>query len=909
MKLAVLPKWVRRLVTIPLTAAVFVWLLGLLPLWLVVAAFVSRFVPGRWRAFRLTWFLVVYLAFELVTLAALFALWVASGFGATLRSGASLARHHRLLAWFLRRVMGSARFTFGLRFVDDSDAGSGADPERPLLVFSRHAGAGDSFLLVDAIANGAQPRRPLIVLKDLLQLDPVIDVMLHRVGASFVTSGERAGDAVVAEVARLAAGAGPGDALVLFPEGGNFTPARRERAIEKLDLIGRPDLAVRAERLTHLLPPKPLGVSTAIDAAPTADVSFVGHVGLEALSTPRDIWRNLPTDHTITSKVWRVRAEDVPPAGDERERWLYDQWEQIDQWTDATMVAEATAAAEAAAAAAAVPRTTWRRRMVAPPSFGSALGALLLWWESLRPSMLPRSPLIQGVVGAICACLGFAIGGALHRSIRRVLGQFGRRVPERWHQRAVSVLVTLALLAIVIGPWRWWRWQREHRRLVTMPPMSVWSVIPMMLVTALVIAILLGISRSVKHVVASIDRVAAAKLPVAWSRWIVVGALVVTVVLGAGFAADRFTRWADQNFGAFDTTTEEGVEVPTSSMASGGPGSLVDFDDLGYQGRTFAAGAPTLDQLREFAPDVEVVEPIRVYVGLDSADTLDERLQLAVDELRRTGAFDRQVLVVATPTGTGWINPNAARTLEYMYGGNTAIVGVQYSFLPSWVAMLIDTHSAPELGEALFAAVHAAWAELPADDRPLLVAFGESLGSFGGEEAFAADSVAASVDAIVTQADAALYVGPTRDNPIFGPIVDGRDAGSPTWLPVWSNLEHLRVANRTEDITASADGWPQPRVLYLHHPSDAIGTWEPDNLWRAPGWADEPAAYDIPSAARWTPLVSFAQESFDLMNGFAAAPGFGHDYRNHLAHAWAAIIPPDGWTEADTVRLNEFLGL
>ena len=239
-----------------ITAALFVWLLGLLPLWLVVAAFISRFVPGRWRAFRLTWFLVVYLAFELITLAALFVLWVASGFGATLRSEASIARHHRLLAWFLRRVMGSARFTFGLQFVDASDDGRTADPERPLLVFSRHAGAGDSFLLVDAIANGPQPRRPLIVLKDLLQLDPVIDVMLHRVGASFVTSGQRAGDAVVAEVARLAAGAGPSDALVLFPEGGNFTSERRERAIEKLDLIGRPDLAVRAEHLTHLLPPE-----------------------------------------------------------------------------------------------------------------------------------------------------------------------------------------------------------------------------------------------------------------------------------------------------------------------------------------------------------------------------------------------------------------------------------------------------------------------------------------------------------------------------------------------------------------------------------------------------------------------------------------------------------------------------
>jgi 1-acyl-sn-glycerol-3-phosphate acyltransferase len=180
------------------------------------------------------------------------------------------------------------------------------------------------------------------VLKDLLQLDPAIDVLLNRVGASFVPSGGRGGDAVVAEIARLAQTATARDALVIFPEGGNFTPERRQRAIDKLNTIGRPDLAVRAERLTHLLPPKPLGVLTAIEHAPGATVVFVGHVGLEALSTARDIWRNLPMDHTITARTWRVEPEAIPPH-DEREHWLYERWEAIDDWIDASLVEEGEA--------------------------------------------------------------------------------------------------------------------------------------------------------------------------------------------------------------------------------------------------------------------------------------------------------------------------------------------------------------------------------------------------------------------------------------------------------------------------------------------------------------------------------------------------------------------------------------
>ncbi len=584
---------------------------------------------------------------------------------------------------------------------------------------------------------------------------------------------------------------------------------------------------------------------------------------------------------------------------------------------DATDTAAGPTGAEPAADSAAAqadeaspPRIKWRRRMATPPSFGSALGALVLWWESLRPSMLPRDWLLQGAVGALCITYGVGIGGLIQRGVSAVLRKTGRAVSPTLRQRSMLVLEVVAAVAVVVGSWRWLSWQRDHRALLGMESLSLFTIVPMLLATVLLTIVLMVLFRSIKHVVYRADLAAAKRLPQRWSRTVVVIGVVVVAVVGSGWAMDRFAMWADTNFGALDTGTADGIEQPTSELVSGGPGSLVDFDDLGFQGRTFVGETPTVDDIREFDDSVEPLQPIRAYVGLDSAGTVEERVQLAVDELRRTGAFDRQVLVVATPTGTGWINPNAARTLEYMYHGDTAIVGVQYSFLPSWVASVVGPDSAPILGVALFDAVHAAWSELPADSRPKLVAFGESLGSFAGEHAFSSDDgVAASLQSIVDRTDAALFVGPTRGNPIYGPLVDHRDSGSPSWKPELAAVPNLRVANTTDDITADATGWPQPRVLYLHHPGDAVGTWEPANAWRSPGWADDPTPYDILGAARWTPLVSVTQEVFDLMNGFSASPGFGHDYRNNLAAAWAAILPPDGWTAADTDRLNEFLGL
>lgn len=332
---------IRRLVIAPglvlgvLAAAVT------LPFVAIAAAFVSRYVPGKWRILRIVWFLFLYLLVEAASLTMMFSLWIISGFGLKLGTPAFVDAHYWLMAWMMRRVVASAKFTFKLSIINEGAApraargrrgGDPTDRSRPVMVLSRHAGPGDSILLMDGLANGFG-RRPRIVLKEFLQWDPMMDVMLNRLPSAFV-SGRRKGrrNEVVDVIGEMARTMGSEDAFVIFPEGANYTEKRARRSIEKLREIGRPDLAERAEELQNTLPPRSTGVMAALAAAPAnTDVFFVGHAGLETFVTPGDIWRGLPTDTDVAVKVWRVPAEEIPPA-ELQEAWLFDMWADIDSW-------------------------------------------------------------------------------------------------------------------------------------------------------------------------------------------------------------------------------------------------------------------------------------------------------------------------------------------------------------------------------------------------------------------------------------------------------------------------------------------------------------------------------------------------------------------------------------------------
>jgi 1-acyl-sn-glycerol-3-phosphate acyltransferase len=327
------PSWIRRLIIGPAVVALAVILLTTLPIWLILAVAVSPFMPGHLRVPRLIWLAIVYVIWDAAALVALAALWVASGFGWRIRSPGFQRAHYVLTGAFLRALFWIAKWSLHLVIDVVGTDPDTALPGRPEIVVSRHAGPGDSFVLIHSLVNWFA-REPRIVLKATLQWDPAVDVLLNRLPNRFISPGHTGTQPLEQEVGQLAEGLDDNDAFVIFPEGGNFTPHRRVRAIARLRDRGLKDLAVRAENLQNLLPPKPGGLLAAIDAAPDAGVIFVAHTGLDRMITVADVWRELPMDKQLVMRFWSVPPEEVPVGEEARIMWLYDWWAKIDAWVE-----------------------------------------------------------------------------------------------------------------------------------------------------------------------------------------------------------------------------------------------------------------------------------------------------------------------------------------------------------------------------------------------------------------------------------------------------------------------------------------------------------------------------------------------------------------------------------------------
>ncbi len=325
----------RRAVIAPAVLGLTALLWATLPLWLLGAALLSPLLPGRWRALRLLWVVMLYLTCEALLLLVMLGLWFSAGFGRRVRSPYFEGVHYDLVQGVMWVFFREARRVLALRIETDGPTPD-AHPGVPILVACRHAGPGDSFTLIHALMHWYH-REPRVVLKDTLAWDPAIDVLLNRIPARFIDP--RGGD-VERHIEELARGLDENDAFVIFPEGGNFTPERRQRGIDRLRKLGMERMAVRAEDMAHVLAPRPGGFIAALDGAPDADVVLVAHTGLDHLLTVGDLWRELPMDKRIVMRWWQVPRDEIPPGREERIEWLFGWWERIDDWIAEQRAAE-----------------------------------------------------------------------------------------------------------------------------------------------------------------------------------------------------------------------------------------------------------------------------------------------------------------------------------------------------------------------------------------------------------------------------------------------------------------------------------------------------------------------------------------------------------------------------------------
>ncbi|OKH72707.1 membrane protein [Mycobacterium sp. SWH-M1] len=535
--------------------------------------------------------------------------------------------------------------------------------------------------------------------------------------------------------------------------------------------------------------------------------------------------------------------------------------------------------------------------------------AALFFCLSLTPSLLPRDWLFQGLIGGINAAIGYGIGVFVARMARRFV-----LTGRSWWPPSLAVssalktgTVVLSLLACVLMVIPAAGWQRQVSALMGLPGPSTASYLRTLVLAAIIGGVCVAVTRALIDLIRTLARYLIRRWRISDELALFIGTAIVVVLvltLVNGVLLRGFLAGANRVFQPQNTTTMAGISQPQEPERSGNPESFAPWDTLGYQGRSFVATGPSAAELTAINGR-PAKEPVRVYVGLETADTDQARMAVLLSELQRSGAFDRKVLVIAPTTGTGWINPIAARALEMMYNGDTAIVGSQYSFLPSWISFIGDQRKSVEFGRTMIDAIHQRWATLPPQRRPQLLLYGESLGSMAGQGAF--DWLP---DISRMGFSSVLWVGPPNASSLWHAITVRRDPGTPEVRPRYDNGRTVRfsLGNDAAQIARdTAQPWDGTRVLFLQHPSDPIVWWSPDLLFSRPDWLTEPPGRDRTASMRWYPIITFWQVAADMTNASSVPGGHGHNYGDFILDGWAAVAPPPGWTPADTERIRTAL--
>ncbi len=522
------------------------------------------------------------------------------------------------------------------------------------------------------------------------------------------------------------------------------------------------------------------------------------------------------------------------------------------------------------------------------------LTGTLFFAFSLTPSLLPRTFEVQGIISGLSFSAGYALGYAgrwLWAYLE--LPEPGARVERVVKLAAAAIcLVTAAVFLYQASSW-----QNSVRRLMEMDEVSGIRPFSIALIALLVFACLLLLARLFRQTFQFLSRRLQPYVPPRVSHALGVFAAVVlfwSVIDGVIFALAL--RAADNSYQQLDGLMQDDLNPPTDPMRTGSAESLVRWEALGGRGRRFVTSGPDDEELSEFFGEPKPA-PIRVYVGLNAADTPEERAQLALAELIRVGGFERSLLLLATPTGRGWVDPAAQNTVEYLHRGDVATIAAQYSYLPSPLALLVEGEYGVETARALFQAVYAYWTQLPEDDRPALYLHGLSLGALNSDRSFD------FYDIIDDPFQGALWSGPPFRSSTWRTVTESRDPGSPAWLPRFRDGAVVRFMNQFQGLD-TGDDWGDFRIAYVQYASDPVTFFEPQSLYREPEWMQTPRGPDVSPALRWYPVITMLQLVADLAAG-SAPPGYGHEIAaEHYIDAWVALTEPQGWTEKELARLR-----
>lgn len=539
-----------------------------------------------------------------------------------------------------------------------------------------------------------------------------------------------------------------------------------------------------------------------------------------------------------------------------------------------------------------------QRQLLSLSGVGLMLGALF-FAAALTPTLIPRSYLTQGALAGGCFAIGY-FAGVLWRRLWHYL-----ELPEpsaRARSVANALVATGCLVVVIFSLWRTAEWQNEIRAVMKMAPVETAHPLKICAIALITFLVLLVLGR----LFALIARFLAARIRRVIPRKVanVIGVLIAGLLFWS-IASNVLIRTAfnalDSSFRELDVLLEPERPEPTTSDRTGSPASLVKWKELGRMGRRFIASGPTAAEISAITGR-PAQQPVRVYVGLGSGDTAQARARLALDELKRQHGFERKLLIVITPTGTGWIDPAAMDTVEYLHHGDVASVAMQYSYLNSPLSLLFQPEYGAEAARALFVEIYGYWTTLPKDKRPKLYLHGLSLGALNSEKS------AELFEMIGDPIAGALWSGPPFESRNWRSITANRNPGSPAWLPEFRDGRFVRFMNQNGPTVPADAPWGPMRIVYLQYASDAITFFAYRDAYRPPAWMSAPRGPDVAPELRWYPIVTMLQLALDMAVATNTPMGFGHVYApEHYVDAWVAVTDVGDWSADALARLKNDL--
>ena len=525
-------------------------------------------------------------------------------------------------------------------------------------------------------------------------------------------------------------------------------------------------------------------------------------------------------------------------------------------------------------------------------SFLGVIAALAMYAVSVAPSLMARSWAWHAVASGVLVACGYVAGVVVQNVGARVIRVTGLTIRasepvELGFRIGVATLFAAWWLYAVIQSYRR---ARVAAKLVNMPGENLgeyllgtlgavavaWCLISL-------VAALVGVGHAIIAMLAVYMPRPVAVLAGVAILCVVMFFLTSNVILRGGIGF--FRHHAEQ----MNMRTARGIYPPVVPERSASPDSPVTWESVGGQGRVFLGRGPSRLDIAQVSGG-EAKEPIRVYAGMPTAGAgIEQAASTVVEELRRTGAFDRAVILLAASTGSGWVDEWQVQPLEFLTRGDCATASLQYSYVPSALNWLTGLEPAQVASAALFRAVRAELDAMDEAHRPALFVCGESLG------AFASQSVFASAREALEQVDGALWVGTPAFTPMHAALTAARHRGSPEVAPVVDNARRVRFVNEPSDLRTDLYGrelgaWGFPRLVYAQHPSDPVVWWNNKLIWTQPDWLRERAGRDVSRDVEFTRFVTFIQVLADLPVAGTAPGGHGHTYHEELIPLWRAIL-------------------